>query len=158
MNIDSSFGPLGKSKVLSNATGSIILTKDSQLIIPCCLDLIDNKFLYHQCHQLIKQALVRGDGLHSSMIITNQLITYVNEQLNINERFKEQWRIRLLHALEIVICTMKELEYEITEYLVDHNIWYQERNVISWFQNICLHTLVPSCNIPIANSIVTIMV
>ena len=160
MNIDSSFGPLGKSKVISNATGSIIITKDSQLIIQSCIDeLIDNKYLYHQYHNLIKQAIIRGDGLHSSMVITNQLVRKVEEQLHSHGvGFQDQWRIKLLHSLEIIMITIKELEFDITEFLIHQNIWYQERNMLSWFQNICYHTIIPSCNIPIAKSIVIIMV
>jgi len=171
LSIDSTFGPLGKCKVVDNEVGSILITKDSHLLLPLFLasalsnsnssgQLISdgNTVLYHLYSELIKTCSHMGDGLHANMIITNSFVSGVLRSLVSTPFFRTQRRIRLLHSVEAIQHVFEEYGNEITTYMISCNAWHREDSISKWFQNICSQIALPSSNAMMTNSVLRMMV
>lgn len=180
MSIDSTFGPLGKSKIVCNATGSILITKDSHLLLPLYLatTLSDSNssistpteeeeqhvmihgssVLYHLYCELMKSCISMGDGLHTNMIITNSLVRSVLVVLDSTHTFRTQRRIRLMHSAEIIQHVCREYRDEISNYMIRCHSWHREVDISKWFQTICAQTALPSSTVVMTNNILRMMV
>lgn len=178
MSIDSTFGPLGKSKIVCNATGSLLLTKDSHILMPLYLatTLSDSSsssdtpteeqhvmihgssVLYHLYCELMKSCSSMGDGLHTNMIITNSLVRSVLTVLDSTHTFRTQRRIRLLHSVEVIQHVCSEYRDEITSYMIRCHAWHREGDISKWFQTICAQTALPSSTLVMTNNILRMMV
>jgi len=175
--LDSTFGPLGKSKIVCNAAGSILLTKDSHLLLPLYLAttlsgrnssdtptegqhvmIHGSSVMYHLYCELMKSCGSMGDGLHTNMIIANSLVRSVLTVLDSTHTFRTQRRIRLLHSAEVIQHVCRECRDEITIYMIRCHAWHREGDISKWFQTICTQTALPSSTVVMTNNILRMMV
>lgn len=158
MNIDSSFGPLGKSKILINATGSILITKDSQLLLPQYVKFVENPFVQFSVTQNTIQGSNRGDGLLTSTVISCHVLQVLEAESNVQRCGTDRKMILLLRALQAVKSSMLFLKEDVTRFLVRSAIWHKELSIRLFLSRICLNAVFPASNASVAQVVIKILV
>ena len=69
-----SFGPHGKSKIVTNNIGKTIITRDSQYFLFQLVKEVDDIYLESVVRNELDRRMVRGDGLLTSYIIHSTIM------------------------------------------------------------------------------------
>ena len=110
IDIFSSFGPLGRSKVIENVHGgSRVVTKDGQQILDCCLS--DPRSQNYLQRTLLKMCCSvseeYGDGSLTTLLIASHIISRLGILAKGDSNLCSQW-VLLLKAVE-TICSAVDL-------------------------------------------------
>jgi hypothetical protein len=167
-NILTSYGPNGKSKIISNSSGTLVITKDGYQIIEALLSskLYNNK---NNNNALLEKTFIRickengqrcGDGSLTSILITNKLLEQIESTLNMQGQVlhinNNNKRIKLLRSLNVILEIINRYQDEINLYMIKIKSWRMniiESNNLLFFKSIWLNILIPSSNYQMAHSI-----
>lgn len=125
IDIFSSFGPLGRSKVIENVYGgSRVVTKDGQQILECCLS--DPRSQNSLQRTLLKMCCSvseeHGDGSLTTLMITSHIIARLDILAKGNSNTCIQW-VLLLKAFETISSAIEALRFEINKHMIDSQVW-----------------------------------
>jgi chaperonin GroEL (HSP60 family) len=125
IDIFSSFGPLGRSKVIENVHGgSRFITKDGQQILECCLS--DPRSQNSLQRTLIKMCCSvseeYGDGSLTTLMIASHIIEKLGILAEEDSNSCIQW-VLLLQALETICSAVEALKVDINTHMTDSQIW-----------------------------------
>lgn len=125
IDIFSSFGPLGRSKVVENVHGgSRVVTKDGQQILECCLS--DPRSQNSLQRTLLKMCCSvseeYGDGSLTTLMIASHIIARLGILAGEDSNSCIQW-VLLLQALETICSTFEALKVDINKHMIDSQIW-----------------------------------
>ena len=119
--IKTSFGPLGRSKVIRNqVAGSLLVTKDGRQLLESYLsnpgrqDPLEDVLIKMCC----SVAVDYGDGSMSAFVIMSLLLKHLTTSGLAEHRFL------FLNALELVIHTVDVHKDDITKYMIDKSVWH----------------------------------
>ncbi|KAJ1440492.1 hypothetical protein B484DRAFT_149106 [Ochromonadaceae sp. CCMP2298] len=160
MDLDSCFGPLGRSRIVCNASGGAIIAKDSQLLLPHYVDDVSDGFERFVCQESMKAASRWGDGLNSSLILTRSFTAQLSAEINSggSESTRQRKRSRLLYAVQAVRSACAQSRDDIRLCMIECNLWHVESSVEKWISSICRSTAHPSTNAAIAEHVASLMV
>ena len=119
--IQSSFGPQGRSKVIrSQLGGSLIVTKDGQQLLDCYLSDPKNldclqKLLIKMCCRISKE---HGDGSMSALIIMSLIMRSLSSIKSIEHR------ILHLNAVEAAIHAVEMNKTIIIQHMIEKSVWF----------------------------------
>ena len=159
--IRTSFGPMGRSKVVRNqVAGSLILTKDGQQLLQCYLSdpkLQDplEKALITMCCGVAKEY---GDGSMSALVI----MSTISKSLNISVPSRN--RLHILNAVEVIIHAVEMHKKLIAQYMIDHSVWHSTNSdddlskVQDHIRGLWGSILLPATNIATASNIIALLV
>lgn len=129
IDIFSSFGPLGRSKVIENVHGgSRVVTKDGQQILECCLsdprsqDSLQRTLL-KMCCSVSEEY---GDGSSTTLMIASHIIARLGTLAGGDSNSCIQW-VLLLQALETICSIVEALEVDINQHMIHSQIWQSSR-------------------------------
>lgn len=157
LNLESTFGPFGKRKVVTNETGGVVITRDGQSVVPHCLRWVGNDFLKFLCMESVKMSSRSGDGLLTLIMIANYFLGKISESYEVST-FSMPSRIRSLRSIEAIRATAERFKSYIFDHLVLYGIWKQEIPYAERIRMLCSSVVVPSANKEIYNKISFIMV
>ena len=125
IDIFSSFGPLGRSKVIENVHGgSRVVTKDGQQILECCLS--DPRAQNSLQRTLLKMCCSvseeYGDGSLTTLMIASHIIARLGILAGGDSNSCIQW-VLLLQALETICSAVEALKVDINTHMIDSQIW-----------------------------------
>lgn len=167
-NLFTSFGPNGKSKIISNKSGTLVITRDGYQIIEALLSskLFNNN---HNDNILLEKTFINickengkryGDGSLTSILITNKLLEQIHSSLYMQGKIlhihKNNKRIKLLRSLDVILEIINKYQNDINLYMIKINSWRMniiESNSLLFFKSIWLNILIPSSNYQMAHSI-----
>lgn len=157
-----SFGPMGRSKVISNpVAGSLVITKDGQQLLQCLLsnpELQDplERILISMCCNVTKEY---GDGSMSALIIMRMM------SRSLGASKLSQHRLHFLHALEVIIHAVEMNKSLITQHMVDHSVWRStdtagdlSKDFSDHIKGLWVSILLPATNSATASNIATLLV
>ena len=145
--LNSCFGPLGRLKAISNTTGAIVVTTESQALLAHQCDCESDEFTKFTGEQLIKNSTIRGDGLITSVIVQDYLFAQISSELNLNAPYDSSTvKRRILHmqALECVHSIVLMLKAEITAYMANAKMWHGETSIKRMIAFLCHNVLANS--------------
>jgi chaperonin GroEL (HSP60 family) len=125
IDIFSSFGPSGRSKVIENVHGgSRVVTKDGQQILECCLSDPRSQNSLHRT--LLKMCCSvseeYGDGSLTTLMIASHIVARLGTLAGGDSNSCIQW-VLLLQALETICSTIEALKVDINTHMTDSQIW-----------------------------------
>ena len=119
--IKTSFGPLGRSKVIRNqVAGSLLVTRDGRQLLesylsdPSRQDPLEDVLIKMCC----SVAVDYGDGSMSAFVIMSLLLKHLTTSGLAQHRFL------FLNALELVIHAVDVHKEHITKHMVDKSVWH----------------------------------
>ena len=159
--IRTSFGPMGRSKVVRNqVAGSLILTKDGQQLLQCYIsnpkieDPLE-KALITMCCGVAKEY---GDGSMSALVIMG----VISKSLNISR--VSLHRPHLLNAVEVIIHAVEMHKKLIAQHMIDHSVWHSTNSdgdlskVPDHIRGLWGSILLPATNVATASNITALLV
>lgn len=155
MDLSSSFGPLGWRKIISNQGGSVIITKDGQLIAPS-IETTDDAFSSLLRRNLITAAENSGDGVITNFILVLYAVKCI--EVRLSESFGARIRIRLLRVAEALLWLVNHHESIIRTTFVKANIWAELKDIKLRVTGLVRSVVVPSSNIGVAADVENILV
>jgi hypothetical protein len=160
MDLDSCFGPLGRGRIVCNASGGAIIAKDSQLLLPHYVDDVSDGFERFVCRESMKAATRWGDGLNSSLILIRSFTAQLMGEIDRGscEVTRQRKRSRLLYAVQAVRSVCAQNREHIQRCMIECKLWHVESSVGRWLYSICQSTAHPSTNAAIAQHVATVMV
>lgn len=156
MDLRSSFGPLGWRKIISNQGGSVIITKDGQLIASSIDTTADSTVLPFLWRNLIVAAESCGDGIITNSILVLGALKGIEVCLLTDYAAKD--RIRTLRVIEALLWVANQYEVTIRKALVKANIWTDVSDAKSRLVDIVRSVTVPSSNAAVAQDVIAILV
>lgn len=154
MNV--SFGPFGRSKVLCNITGGIVVTKDGSQLIEHYLRGNERFIRKYWTQQCVKHAESVGDGLVTTYITLNSVLNHIDNELRLfckDNHIIHTKRILQLRSTEAIIHTMKANQTLITDQMIRTDFWHRADDIHSWLKHMCHNILVPACDLSSVRSI-----
>ena len=140
IDIFSSFGPLGRSKVIENVYGgSRIVTKDGQQMLECCLSdpLLKNPLQRTLLKMCCNVSGEYGDGSLATLLIASHIIERLDILAKGDSSSCAQW-VLLLKAVETICSAVEQLRSGINKHMVDSQIW--QRSNGDEFETSKMHT------------------
>lgn len=156
MDLSSSFGPLGWRKIISNQVGSVIITKDGQLIAPGVGNISDDAFSSLLRRNLITAAENSGDGVITNFILVLYAVKCI--EVRLSESFGARIRIRLLRVAEALLWLVNHHESMIHTTFVKANIWAELKDIKLRVTGLVRSVVVPSSNSGVAADVADILV
>jgi chaperonin GroEL (HSP60 family) len=153
---ESSFGPVGRTKLIFDQVNKSIITKD--------LHLINQKFSKNEsnvnyAYNLAKRTVINhctfhGDATTSSRIlitnILNNLTKYSSTNIN---------NISLMvKAIEVFQSIFQTHATSIQNMFCERNIWFEVPNLIEWVKSTILNILYPATNCVLAEFLQSLLV
>ena len=157
MNESTCFGPFSRTKVVTNASGSIILSKDGHSLLPGTIGShsVSTRTVIERV--LTSSAFRRGDGLLSSILLSRNLIALLESKDDYNQdSFAD--RVRYISALTAVQNTCCRFQSQIVKYFIESGWWIRESSLFLRMRSLCLSTALPASSAGVAKSIWEILV
>jgi hypothetical protein len=152
-NMESLYGPFCKSAIIINDVGSIIFTKDSQVLSQQFKGGSEDTYSRFASSLALQGALRRGDGYARTIILQNSIIS----QLKTNTACQYQDIVQYNFAWEAILWALRALQVEVSMILVQNNVWWTE-NITSILKELCFSVAYPSSSLEIATSIAELVV
>ena len=152
MSIESSYGPLGKKKILCNSN-SIVISKESQYLTNTLASNSVHSFLNKQA---VEGAIRRGDGVLSESILFEVMIRGIGQTQF--EDASPQHLVTMSLAMSTIHTVVQSLKQEIAIYLTNANIWHVETDLVRRIVSLCHTTAQASTNVTTANTIIHVLV
>jgi chaperonin GroEL (HSP60 family) len=165
LDLKSSFGPNGRTKIVKGATGTILITKD-------CSQLLDISFSIHKKNplyfyeQFYSQMIQRyqnryGDGSMTLYLMVSSLLS--RDLHLLGERMSTSvtsisYRSEMLQAISLLLKSMTELKELMTNTFIQLSLWKRMTLTPQFTEILCQHILVPASNYSIASNLSTTLV
>jgi len=156
MDLSSSFGPLGTRKIISNDSGSVIITKDGQIIANSVVFASGSPFLELIRKDLVAGAEKSGDGVIVASMLVLHALKSIDERLVAS--YNSRARIRLLRVSEVLWSVVSEHQTGIVAALVGAGLWTRVSDRKDRIVNIVRSVVTPSSNSSVAADVVDILV
>lgn len=140
----SSFGPLGRTKAIKTATGTVIISRDSTHFLDA---ILPDHIWFKNC---ITHGKRYGDGKLSQLILMSKTLKVFNSHLS---EFVRKLRI----PLSIIISAYWESYVLIVNGMLSSHCWELAYDDISYYTSVWMSILTPASNENIASGIVKIM-
>jgi hypothetical protein len=156
MELISSFGPLGRHKIVSNGAGTILITKDGHNVVPTSNEGGRKTFeqIARSCR--ITASSRRGDGFLTSEIITRTLLDSTLQGLQ--ELHAPKWRIRYLAAAVAIRSVIQSMQHEIQKCFINMRLWHVEQDCSRRMRALCYTMSFPASNAATAEVLDSILV
>ena len=166
IDLKSSFGPNGRTKIVKGSTGATIITKD-------CYQLLDLSFSSHEktpssSYQQFYFTMIRryhsryGDGSMTLYLLISSLLSqdiHLLEHPNLrNSVTSISYRSQMLQALSLLSNAITEFKDTIIETFIQLSLWKRMTITPEFTDLLCQHILVPASNHAIASNLSRILV
>ncbi len=159
MELLSSFGPLGRHKIISNGAGTVTVSKDANNALRTSNDSTLRTFAQIARSSRIAASNRRDDGFFTSEIIVNSILDSTSQRLlSIQPSQQHKWRVRQLAAALAIRSVVQSLKEETRKCLVDGSIWHVEQDCVKRLRAVCYTMTLPASNAVTANVVDAILV
>lgn len=156
MDLYSSFGPLGRRKIISNDSGSIVITKDGQLIASSIGFPSESPFPKLIMKDLVAGAESSGDGVITASMLVFYTLKCIDERLAAS--YNSRARTRLLRVSEVLWSVMSQHQTRIVAAMEEAGLWIRAGDKTNKIANIIRNIVTPSSNSSVAADVVDILV
>jgi hypothetical protein len=156
MELLSSFGPLGRHKIISNGDGTVVVTKDTRIAMHA-----RNVSIFAEIARSSRIAASkrRDDGFFTSEIVANSLLDTVSQLLrSIQPPQQHKWRVWYLSAAHAISNVAQAYKQEMYACLTNAGVWYVERDLNKRLRSICYTMTFPASNAASADVLDAILV
>jgi chaperonin GroEL (HSP60 family) len=166
IDLKSSFGPNGRTKIVKGSTGAILITKDCSQLLDFSFSPYKNNplFSYELFYfQMIQRYHARyGDG---SMTLYLMISSLLSQDLHLLEHRSRStsvtsisYRSQMLQSLSLLLNSMTELKEAVVDTFIRLSLWKTMLISPQFTDLLCQHILVPASNHAIASNLSHILV
>lgn len=152
---NSSFGPLGKCKLLCNEV-SIVITRDGQQLLEQTFKKWKESnekttlFPFYVNTVLQKYGEHFGDGVHTIFILYHSMKSSIS-------KFNGSRRMEAIEVFNNILAALHNYETLIVQYMVSCGVWHRYSDIRSWCLDIFHCVLLPAANSGLASKVSAVL-